>query len=164
MAHTKMMNDDNCEACKTDGCPILAAGFDDKSAYAQCIFAYTPDADTEPVIFDGRTPGRIVPAQGDNNFGWDPIFMPDGFSETYAELDKDIKNTISHRCGPVPTPTVHSSKSRGLPAAWLPEERLLRVAGSGRLTSCAATSCSSTGSRHGACEPRAAAMSDGDGT
>jgi hypothetical protein len=30
-------------------------------------------------------------------FGWDPVFQPDGFQETYAEMDKGIKNTISHR-------------------------------------------------------------------
>jgi inosine triphosphate pyrophosphatase len=29
--------------------------------------------------------------------GWDPIFQPDGFDTTYAEMDKSIKNTISHR-------------------------------------------------------------------
>jgi inosine/xanthosine triphosphate pyrophosphatase family protein len=31
------------------------------------------------------------------DFGWDPVFQPDGFDGTYAELDKDLKNTISHR-------------------------------------------------------------------
>jgi inosine/xanthosine triphosphate pyrophosphatase family protein len=49
-------------------------------------------------VFVGRTDGRIVPARGDNAFGWDPIFEPQGFSETYAEMDAAIKNTISHRC------------------------------------------------------------------
>jgi hypothetical protein len=40
-----------------------------------------------------------VPARGPADFGWDPVFLPDGFDTTYAEMDKDIKNTISHRCG-----------------------------------------------------------------
>ncbi len=31
------------------------------------------------------------------DFGWDPVFEPDGFDRTYAELDKDVKNSISHR-------------------------------------------------------------------
>jgi non-canonical purine NTP pyrophosphatase (RdgB/HAM1 family) len=58
---------------------------------------YTTYIHTIKQIFEGRTPGKIVPARGPHNFGWDPIFQPDGFEETYAELDKDIKNTISHR-------------------------------------------------------------------
>lgn len=37
-------------------------------------------------------------ARGQTSFGWDPIFQPDGYEETYAQLDKAIKNTISHRC------------------------------------------------------------------
>ena len=38
-----------------------------------------------------------MPARGPHNFGWDPIFQPDGFDKTYAELDASVKNTISHR-------------------------------------------------------------------
>lgn len=55
------------------------------------------DEDTEPVVFEGRTDGRIVPARGPCNFGWDPIFEPEGFTQTYAEMDKETKNSISHR-------------------------------------------------------------------
>ena len=51
----------------------------------------------EPQVFVGRTQGRIVPSQGATAFGWDPVFQPEGFQETYAEMDKTIKNTISHR-------------------------------------------------------------------
>ncbi|KAI8352161.1 inosine triphosphate pyrophosphatase [Choanephora cucurbitarum] len=72
-------------------------GFDDRSAYALCTFAYCEGPDHEPVVFEGRTNGRIVPARGPANFGWDAIFQPDGFDQTYAELDKQIKNSISHR-------------------------------------------------------------------
>ena len=48
-------------------------------------------------MFVGRTPGRIVEPRGSRDFGWDPIFEPDGFDKTYAELEKEVKNTISHR-------------------------------------------------------------------
>ena len=51
----------------------------------------------EPILFIGKTEGKIVDARGDNNFGWDPIFEPEGFDKTYAQLDKDTKNKISHR-------------------------------------------------------------------
>jgi inosine triphosphate pyrophosphatase len=53
--------------------------------------------DAEPITFVGRTEGAIVPARGPADFGWDPVFQPVGFQETYAEMDKGIKNTISHR-------------------------------------------------------------------
>ena len=56
-----------------------------------------PGPDDEPHVFVGRTEGRIVPARGPPNFGWDPIFEPDGFDQTFAEMDKDVKNSISHR-------------------------------------------------------------------
>jgi inosine triphosphate pyrophosphatase len=75
----------------------MLAGFDDKTAYAQCIFAYSPGGGAEPLLFTGRTDGSIVPARGDNQFGWDPVFEPTGFDETYAQMSKATKNGISHR-------------------------------------------------------------------
>lgn len=80
-----------------EGLNAMLVGFDDKSAYAQCTFAYTPGPGIEPLVFVGRTEGRIVPARGPGDFGWDPIFQPDGFEETYAEMNSEVKNTISHR-------------------------------------------------------------------
>jgi len=53
--------------------------------------------DVEPVLFVGRTAGKIVPARGNNDFGWDPVFEVEGFGLTFAEMEKDIKNSISHR-------------------------------------------------------------------
>ncbi|XP_062510582.1 inosine triphosphate pyrophosphatase-like [Corticium candelabrum] len=81
-----------------DGLNRLLVGFDDKTANAVCTFAYsTGNPSDEIVLFKGITPGRIVPARGPPNFGWDPIFQPDGFDKTYAELSKSVKNEISHR-------------------------------------------------------------------
>ena len=85
-------------------------GFEDKSAYAQCIFAYS-DAGATPQLFVGRTPGRIVPARGAGAgaFGWDPVFEPAAAEQaaaggaqgaaalTYAEMPSEGKNKISHR-------------------------------------------------------------------
>ncbi|KAJ3049965.1 nucleoside triphosphate pyrophosphohydrolase ham1 [Rhizophlyctis rosea] len=80
-----------------EGLNKMLVGFDDKSATAICTFAYCPGPGKEVVLFEGRTEGRIVSARGPKDFGWDPIFLPDGFAETYAEMAKETKNTISHR-------------------------------------------------------------------
>jgi inosine triphosphate pyrophosphatase len=77
--------------------PTLLAGFEDKAATAMCIFAYAEGEDADPQLFTGSTNGQIVQARGPHAFGWDPIFQPDGFDQTYAEMDKAVKNTISHR-------------------------------------------------------------------
>jgi inosine triphosphate pyrophosphatase len=85
-----------------DGLNKMLAAYTDKTAYAQCIFAFCAGPTSEPVVFDGRCPGRIVPARGPNTFGWDPVFQPDNAqggpgSQTFAEMDKKEKNQISHR-------------------------------------------------------------------
>ncbi|KAL1900243.1 nucleoside triphosphate pyrophosphohydrolase ham1 [Sporothrix stenoceras] len=78
-----------------EGLNKLLAGHEDKGAKAVCTFAYCKGPGEEPILFQGITQGKIVPARGPANFGWDPIFEYEG--ETYAEMDKAKKNTISHR-------------------------------------------------------------------
>ena len=80
-----------------EGLNNIIAAYEDKSAYAQCVFSFSLGRGHEPMVFVGRTDGKIVPARGPLDFGWDPVFEPDGFELTYAEMPKDIKNTISHR-------------------------------------------------------------------
>jgi XTP/dITP diphosphohydrolase len=56
----------------------------------------TGAADAVPVkLFEGVVPGTIVAPRGDGGFGYDPIFEYDG--ETFAEMDTDRKNSVSHR-------------------------------------------------------------------
>lgn len=45
----------------------------------------------------GRADGRLAPAAGAGGFGYDPIFIPDGFDRSYAELGAAVKDRISHR-------------------------------------------------------------------
>jgi len=80
-----------------EGLNNLLVAYEDKSAYAQCIFSLALGPDSEPLTFVGRTEGKIVPPRGPPTFGWDPIFQPDGYTQTYAEMPKEEKNRISHR-------------------------------------------------------------------
>lgn len=76
----------------------MLSGFEDQSAFALCTFAYhegIPGSDVK--LFRGKTPGTIVEPRGPKDFGWDPCFQPDGYQQTYAEMDKAEKNKISHR-------------------------------------------------------------------
>ncbi|XP_021290084.1 inosine triphosphate pyrophosphatase isoform X2 [Herrania umbratica] len=65
-----------------EGLNNLLMAYEDKSAYALCAFSFALGPDVEPITFLGKTPGKIVPARGPNDFGWDPIFQPDGYDQT----------------------------------------------------------------------------------
>ncbi|GFQ66770.1 inosine triphosphate pyrophosphatase [Trichonephila clavata] len=80
-----------------EGLHKLLAGFEDKSASAICTMGFTEGAQKEVLLFHGITTGTIVPPRGDQGFGWDSCFLPDGYDKTYAELSFDEKNSISHR-------------------------------------------------------------------
>lgn len=55
-----------------------------------------PDGHDE--VFEGSVEGRIVwPMRGDQGHGYDPIFQPDGFEQTFGEMDRWQKNAMSHR-------------------------------------------------------------------
>jgi XTP/dITP diphosphohydrolase len=55
-----------------------------------------PDGETE--VFEGRVDGRLVwPPRGTLGFGYDPMFLPDGETETYGEMDQAKKHATSHR-------------------------------------------------------------------
>jgi inosine triphosphate pyrophosphatase len=82
----------------------LLDGFEDKGATAVCTFAYAPGGDGEGeeavLLFQGRTDGTVVAPRarpGGDAFGWDPVFQPDGGALTYAEMDREAKNAVSHR-------------------------------------------------------------------
>ena len=60
----------------------LLAGFETKDAWALCTFAYSSGPHAEPILFEGRTEGTIVPARGPSVFGWDPIFQAEDTGKT----------------------------------------------------------------------------------
>jgi XTP/dITP diphosphohydrolase len=69
---------------------------EDRAASFVCTIAMV-SADGE-VSFTGIWPGRVArQEQGQNGFGYDPVFIPEGFEITAAELDPEVKNALSHR-------------------------------------------------------------------
>lgn len=80
-----------------DGLNTLLHGFPTNKAWALCTFAYSAGPGTEPIIFEGRVDGRIVPPRGPGKFGWNPIFEVEGTGKTFAEMSEDEKNSCSHR-------------------------------------------------------------------
>eukprot|EP00249_Psilotum_nudum_P012205 c23643_g1_i2 orf=154-741(+) len=80
-----------------EGLNNMLAAYEDKSAYALCIFSLALGPHSEPLTFEGLTKGCIVPPRGPKDFGWDPVFQPDGYEYTFAEMPKEEKNKISHR-------------------------------------------------------------------
>lgn len=69
----------------------------DRSAQFVCVIAIRLE-NGQNKIFKGILEGHISDTPlGKNGFGYDPIFIPKGFSKTMAELDPSIKNKISHR-------------------------------------------------------------------
>lgn len=69
----------------------------DRSAYFICTLALAwPDGHAE--VFEGRVQGALTwPPRGTLGFGYDPVFVAQGFDQTFAELDPAHKHAISHR-------------------------------------------------------------------
>lgn len=78
-----------------EGLVQILEPFENKSAKAICTIGYIDD--NELTLISGEVKGEIVEVRGESEFGWDPIFLPDGRNETYAEMNDKLKNSISHR-------------------------------------------------------------------
>ncbi len=71
--------------------------FEKRTARFVCVIAFA-SPDEETITFRGECNGRIgFERQGENGFGYDPIFIPDGYECSIAEVSSDTKNSISHR-------------------------------------------------------------------
>lgn len=84
------------ESVGAEGLSRTALAFDDDRATARCGLLWF-DGERE-VRGEGAVTGQLVlPPRGDDGFGFDPVFQPDGGELTYAEMSSEEKNRTSHR-------------------------------------------------------------------
>ena len=96
------LNDIDCRtdipetAATLEGNALLKSSFIFKNYGLDC---FADDTGLEVEALDGGViKGEIIKEKrGDSGFGYDPIFKPEGYDKTFAELGNDIKNKISHR-------------------------------------------------------------------
>lgn len=83
-------------AIGAEGIAKTAIAMGDDRVTARCaLLLLQPERE---IIAVGETRGRVVlPPRGDQGFGWDPIFLPEGEELTYAELGSEAKDSLSHR-------------------------------------------------------------------
>ncbi len=79
-----------------DGLWKIAERAGNPKAEAKTIIGYAKDPDNIR-YFEGKIRGEITAPHGTANFGWDPIFQPEGYSKTFAEMNREEKNKISMR-------------------------------------------------------------------
>jgi len=74
----------------------LAAQGEAPAVTARCLLLYA-DAERR-VVGEGVSRGTLVlPPRGDEGFGWDPVFLPEGETRTFGELPGEVKDRIGHR-------------------------------------------------------------------
>ncbi len=79
-----------------EGMLKMLEGFDNRSAVALCMVAVYDGTDLR--IGKGEVMGTVSDRlRGDQGFGWDVLFIPEGRDRTYAEMSAEEKNAISHR-------------------------------------------------------------------
>ena len=84
------------ETLGNDGLCKLLDGEDDRRAHAEVLFAFFDGRNLK--TFHGEAHGTIAPTpRGETNFGWDPIFIPNGYDLTWAEMTVDEKHATSMR-------------------------------------------------------------------
>ena len=79
-----------------EGIASLAERLGDTNAEAKTIVGYA-ESSGEMRFFEGALHGHIVRPRGTNDFGWGPIFVPDGYEKTFGEMTREEKHTISMR-------------------------------------------------------------------
>jgi XTP/dITP diphosphohydrolase len=90
----KASDRDNCEKLLKE---LKGVEMDHRAARFKCILVFHNSLYND-LLFEGKCKGYIIEEmKGENGFGYDPIFVPEGYNKTFAELDLVTKNKISHR-------------------------------------------------------------------
>ncbi len=84
------------KAMGPEGLADIAARLGNNQAEASVLIGYASHPD-DIHFFEGSVAGTIVQPKVVSKFGWDGIFMPDGYDKTFAEMTAEEKNAISHR-------------------------------------------------------------------
>ena len=72
-------------------------GKDNRAARFRCVMVLAQDGEVL-TSFDGAVEGRMLSRlHGEGGFGYDPLFVPDGYDQTFSQLSEGIKNQLSHR-------------------------------------------------------------------
>lgn len=79
-----------------EGLAKITESFGNDKAEAKVMLGLAKEDGTDD-FFEGSIAGKIVKPRGETNFGWDPIFQPDGYDKTFAEMTQEEKNKISMR-------------------------------------------------------------------
>lgn len=79
------------ETIGNDGLWQIAEKFENHGAQAKTLIGYSNE-NREIKFFEGTVKGKIVQPSGTQGFGWDPIFLPDGHTKTFAEMNSGEKN------------------------------------------------------------------------
>lgn len=86
-----------CYAANNEKLLRELSGKEDRSARFRTVIALSDPGGSVQTV-EGTCPGTIIgELRGSNGFGYDPLFVPEGYSETFAELSSEVKNRISHR-------------------------------------------------------------------
>ena len=75
---------------------LKKVSFERRNAKFRCVISIIGNGIDEIAI--GEVPGKILyELRGKNGFGYDPLFLPDGYEKTFAEMEPELKNKLSHR-------------------------------------------------------------------
>lgn len=83
-------------ALGNDGLAKITQKMGNNQAEAMVMIGYAKNPE-EIYYFEGIIKGKIVDPSGENGFGWDKIFIPEGHSRTFAQMSSEEKNSISMR-------------------------------------------------------------------